>query len=368
MPTHLLPRNSGAHRTAAIALYRALLTQCRALPPPEFNGQRRNELQNIVRNHFKRARHEQSSRRLTLNFEAGYEAIDRLDAAVAGDAASATYIVELLGKAPDKIKQTPPVVLPRHLDKEVQKRQRRARAAERVDGDGEGNPGRLSLFDRPLPLGLLTGKRHVPVLYSAQKIPVLRLRKPQPESLSGYLAHRVRLRQRRIDTRHRLEAELEIARAEDRWDGVVGVLAGGSGVSSAEGAGEGEGVGAAGGGGGGRGAGEGWKTEKKKEPAWSAAVSLARKEISGKLEEERRRNTEMAGRMQGVVDRERGVYEREKGEKEEARKAGWLAKLKGWKREKKMESAASHQRRLLDGKAEPLGRMEVGVRLVAAGD
>ncbi|KAK5121016.1 hypothetical protein LTR85_005800 [Meristemomyces frigidus] len=309
MPTHLLPRNSGAHRIAAIALYRALLTQCRALPRVE--RYQRDELQNIVRNRFKQARHEQSPRRLVLNFEAGYEAVDYLDVAVAGDEESRRYIIKLLEQAPEKVKQAPPVVLPKILQKEVKKQQRRA-AAEEFDKTGQK---KLSLFDRPLPLEKLSGKRHVPVLYSAQKIPVLRLKKPQPEKLSGYLAHRLRLRQKRHDMRHRLEDELDIARSEDRWDGFVSKLAAVESPSSEDAASYGGG--------------------ERKEPAWSAAVSLARKEVTGRLEEEKRKNGEMAVLMQGVVDREREVYEREKVEKEEARKGRWLAKLREWKREKR---------------------------------
>lgn len=313
MPTHFLPHKSGAHRTAAIALYRALLTQCRALPRIEITL--RDELQNIVRNRFKQARYEQSPRRLVLNFEAGYEAIDRLDAAVAGDAESRRVILELLQAAPEQVKQAPPVALPKHLEKELKKKQRQAVAQT----DDEARQRKVSLFDRPLALEKLSGKRHVPVLYNAQKIPVLRLRKPQPANLSGYLAHRVRVRQKRHDTRHRLDAELEIARSEDRWDGIVARLAADqetSPASTPDGA------------------------EVKKEPAWSAGVSLARREIAGKLEEEKRKNAEMAVKMQGVVDREREIYDREKREKEEARKARWHAKLKEWNREKKKIAAA----------------------------
>jgi len=303
MPRHLLPRNSGAHRIAAIALYCALLTQCRALSAVQ--QRQRDELQNIVRNRFKQARYEQSVKRLRIHFEAGYEAIDHLDAAVAGDEGSRGYIVELLDRAPERVKQAPPVVLPKKLQRGVEKRQKR-------EDREKGQPmQKLSLFDRPLPLEKLSGRRHVPVLFSAQKIPVLRLTKPQPENLSGYLAHRQRVRQKRHDTRHRLDDELEIARSEDRWDSLV--------------------------------AAELPEGERTVEPAWSAAVSLAKKELGEKLEQEKRKNREMGVKMQGVVDRERELSEKEKGERRRAKRERWLAKLKEWREPKKLEAAAKEE-------------------------
>lgn len=299
MPRHVLPRTSGAHRVAAIALFRALLIQCRALPSLE--EQHRDALQNVVRNRFKQARHEQSARRLKLNFEAGYEAIDHLDAAVAGDEERRRYIVTLLERAPEQAKQPPPVILPKKLERELKK----IRAKDAGETESVQKP---SLFDRPLPLEKLSGRRHVPVLYNAQKIPVLRLKKPQPENLSGYLAHRLRLRQKRHDTRHKLDDELEIARSEDRWDGLVAGATGREGYTF--------------------------------EPAWSAGVGMARREVNEKLDEERRKNREMAVKMQGVIDRERELYEKEKVERSEAKKQRWLDKLKDWKMEKRRDASA----------------------------
>jgi len=302
MPTHLLPRNSSAHRIAAIALYRALLTQCCAFTALE--AQQRNALQNIVRNRFKQARYEQSEHRLKLNFEAGYEAIDYLDAAVAGEEESKSYIVDLLERAPEKIKQSPPTVVPKHLQKQLDKR----RKAETRASELAKEKKRVSIFDRPLPLEKLSGRRRVPVLYSAQKIPVLRFSKPQPENLSGYLAHRVRVRQKRHDTRHRLEEELDLARTEDRWDALM--------------------------------AEELDESRWVQEPAWSAAPGLARRDVNERLAEEKRKNRDMAEVMQGMVDRERALYDEERAGRKEAKRLSWLDVLKEWKREQRERKAA----------------------------
>ncbi|KAI7330113.1 hypothetical protein KC315_g5843 [Hortaea werneckii] len=309
MPTNFSPRKSGAHRVAAIALCRALLSQCRALPALE--AEQRNALQNIVRNRFKQARYEQSTARLKRHFETGYHAIDRLDAAVAGDDASRTYILSALDQAPDKLKREPRTFLPKKLRQEQEKKQK---AAARATEPATPKP---SIFDRPLPKEQLSGRRHVPVLFNAQKMPVLRFKKPQPENLSGYIAHRARKTQRRHNTRHRIEDELEIAKAEDEWDRIIAPHLSakpqqGGQVSR--------------------------KLKKEDaEPRWDSAVRLAKKEISDKLGAEKERNREMRDKMQGIFDRERELRDKEKADGLREKKKAWRARTM----EKKRGSAQS---------------------------
>ncbi|KAK3672302.1 hypothetical protein LTR78_007842 [Recurvomyces mirabilis] len=265
-----LPRNSKPHRIAAIALYRTLLLQCRAFPAAA--TYQRIELQNIVRNRFWQARHENSTRRLRLLFEAGYEGIDHLDAAVAGEEESKSRILDLLERAPAKVKQPRP-------GEHVQPLVPTQRPSDR-----------LSLLDRPVPLEQLKGKRHVPVLFNAQGIPVLRIKKPQPEGLSGYINHRLQLKQKRHDTRHRLEEELELARAEDTWDEILLECT----AARLDGT-----------------------TERVREQGWSHALAMAKKEVNEKLSEERRKNQVMAEKMQAVVDREQALYDEEKADRKQ---------------------------------------------------
>ena len=173
MPSFLIPRHVTAHRLAATALYRSLLHQCRRLAP--IHG---DELQNIVRNRFKQTQHVHSYRRLRLAFQAGYEAIDYLDAAVAGDEESARYLRELVGRAPGKVR------------KAAEPRPRQQRVTSTTNAPGQGALER-ELASRPRPLEELSGKRKVPVLYSANKITILRFTKPQPNSLSSYIENRI---------------------------------------------------------------------------------------------------------------------------------------------------------------------------------
>ena len=146
---------------------------------------------------------------------------------------------------------------------------------------------------RPRPLSALKGKRKVPVLVSANKIPFLRFGKPQPETLSRYFKSRVVQRQRRMDRRERLEELLGVARAEDAWDGLVRRL----GVRDGDG-------------GGGKG-----KGRLGMEGSWGVEVEGALREVKGLMEREGEKNRRMAEVMVGIVDGERALAEKERKER-----------------------------------------------------
>lgn len=288
MPAYRIPRRSGPHRIAAIALFRALLAQCRRI---DLDPVRHDELCSLIRNRFKQARHDQSTRRLKVSFEAGYEAVDLLDGAVAGNGESQSRILKLLEEdAPWKAKQPPPAT-------RVASEKSRKDRSQLPSQTGEGSPAkrRPSLFDRPLPLSELSGRRHVPVLVSANQIPMLRIKKPQPESLTGYLNHRMKTRHKRHERRHRLGEELSIAEREDEWDYIVAEV----------------------------GEGKRWNFQDSMtgelEPGWADAVEEGLQEVHQHLNEEREKNRDMAEKMQGVVDRETALYEKEKAERKQAR-------------------------------------------------
>ncbi|EME87575.1 uncharacterized protein MYCFIDRAFT_191970 [Pseudocercospora fijiensis CIRAD86] len=104
MPTFVVPHRSGAHRVAAIALYRALLTQCKRTSLPAVHGE---ELHNLIKNRFRGFRYDTSHRHQKVAFEAGYEAVDYLDAAVNGEVGAKEYILALLKRAPRNAKIDP---------------------------------------------------------------------------------------------------------------------------------------------------------------------------------------------------------------------------------------------------------------------
>lgn len=303
----MVPRYVSAHRLAAITLYRSLLQQCRRAPAALV--EHRDELQSIVRNRFRQAQHVHSYRRLRLAFQAGYEAIDHLDAAVAGDEKSTAYLLDLVQRAPAKVKVAPPLPQPKRKPKAATKNVQREGALER------------ELSARPRPLEDLSGRRRVPVLFSANKIPVLRFTKPQPHALSRYIANRILQRHKRFDRRDYLQDQMGIAQAEDEWDALVSSDGGESEGLSLEDAMRGGVV----------------KQERKsEEPAWTEEFETALGVVEAAVREEGRKNMEMAGRMQELVDREREAFERERDERRtEARQ--------GRKERSRLRKAAAEQ-------------------------
>ena len=261
-----------------------------------------------MRNRFKHAQLSTSLRQLRFSFEAGYEAIDYLDAAIAGNEESKNYIVSLTERAPAKIKL-------RSESNAALKKD--SKPVSRDASEETSQEQNISLLDRPVPLDKLSGKRHVPVLFSANHIPVLRIKKPQPENLSRYIRQRLTQRQSRHDRRWRLYEESALARREDEWDNLVAPLKEMSIADAMNGV-------------------------NNEEPTWKVAVQDAIVEVETSLDEEKEKNRVMAEKMQAIVDREQELFEKERAEQKEAKKA------------KKME------RRRQSGLEEPKEEMEAG--------
>lgn len=290
------------HRVAAIALFRALLTQCRA---PAYTAQQRLELQNVVRTRFRDARRSQSHRQLRVSFEAGYEAIDHLDAAATGNVQSKDYIVALLDRAPERVKR-PSRDVSSFTNNQIQ-------AVDAQSGTRRQQDSKPSLFDRPLPLDRLSGKRHVPVLFSANGIPVLRVKKPQPQSLSGMIRNRVKQRQNRQDLRWSLTEDLDVAATEDQWEELV-----------AENNDQEKELGG-----------------RQQESKWVDQTKLAIRDVSRRLFEEREKNRLMAVKMQGVVDRETELAKKDKTEAQIARRKRYVEKREAKRAEAHLANSAS---------------------------
>ncbi|KAF1826527.1 uncharacterized protein K489DRAFT_294431, partial [Dissoconium aciculare CBS 342.82] len=263
MPLRRAPHQSGVHRVAAIALYRALLTQCTSvpLPSPCLDG-----IRNIVRNRFRATRYVTSHRHLHIYFDAGYEALDHLDAAAAGVSESAVYLDDLVERAPFWMKRSP------SLAQQKEHGTRKLPPLTPIDLKAlkQWTPNYLN---RPLGVNV----RRVPRLISANMIPILRVDKPQPPALSGYIANRITRRHVRTERWHRMEQELRVAQLEDRWDSLMANLPR-SGIQS--------------------------DRANRAEPAWSSAIVKA---ISREIEanqRERAKNALIASKMQLVVEAE----------------------------------------------------------------
>ncbi|KAB2570766.1 DNA repair protein [Lasiodiplodia theobromae] len=315
MPAFVVPARSGAHRVAAIALYRALLTQCSPAAFPLADDQR-IVLRNIIRNKFRRNRHVHSTRLLKLSFTAGYELLDMLARASSSPATatcsddakeSATQLVaNLLASAPPHLTRSP-------TDPNAQ-----PRGPKRLDPSPEAcpPPSARTLAIRPLPATALggTGVRRVPRLVSANTFPMLRLQKPQPRSLSRVLTDKIKQRQRRLDVRSEAADYWSVlAQDEDEWDRLLWER---EGVSPADG--------------------DDMIIDEwpEAEGSWTDEPQRVVRIISAQLGVQRTRTEWTVKKMQNIVDREAELAKVER----EARKVRREVARMGKKRMKDMEA------------------------------
>lgn len=81
------------------------------------------------------------------------------------------------------------------------------------------HPAAKRTLDRPF--HNLSGRRHVPVLINANRVPFLRLTKPQPPFLNRIIRDTVKTREHRLTGADRLTREIPIAEDEDEWDQIL---------------------------------------------------------------------------------------------------------------------------------------------------
>ena len=80
-------------------------------------------------------------------------------------------------------------------------------------------PGATKVLDRPH--GNLSGKRHVPKLVNANRVPILRFKKPQSPFLSRIIRDTVKTREARLSLCVKLHDLLRYAHDEDEWDRIL---------------------------------------------------------------------------------------------------------------------------------------------------
>ncbi|KAF2706727.1 hypothetical protein K504DRAFT_412216, partial [Pleomassaria siparia CBS 279.74] len=210
MPRFLVPKRSTAHRVAAIALYKALLSRCSFTALPDED---RRLLRNAIQNKFRKHKKLQSPDQLRLAFRAGYETLDHLDASTVGNVTSTGILKSLIASLPCCLTRTHsagrPLPRPPHPSKKLL---------------ACLPPERAVLNVRPYTK--VSQPRHIPILCSANGIPFLRLKKPQPASLSRILRQKEALRIKSFDSRNLLKNYwFPIAENEDQWDAMMDELA-----------------------------------------------------------------------------------------------------------------------------------------------
>ncbi|OJJ40524.1 hypothetical protein ASPWEDRAFT_102093 [Aspergillus wentii DTO 134E9] len=272
----VVPKLSGVHRFACLALYRALLRQCTRLPnaTPELNASKP-----LIKQKFHRYKSLQSPSQTVNAMKAGYEALDLLHNASQGKKRDVSHITKLITHSQSMkeesrlaqrkmglIKNSKPV------SPKVQKKEESRRLQQNT---ARRHPDATSILSRPRPV--VSGRRQIPVLVNARGVPFLRIKKPQPKNLSGVLRTKLEKRWSKIERRERLQLELLFAKDEDLWDRL---------------------------------------TIDQEPDTWSQEVLTALKDVNTKIKETDNKNKELAEAMWKVVLAERELAAKEKEEKD----------------------------------------------------
>ncbi|KAF7879066.1 hypothetical protein EAF04_000266 [Stromatinia cepivora] len=292
MPTQFIPSKSGPHRIACIALYRALLEQCLRVPiPAELQPKGPiHPLKHLVRKQFRRNVWEHSPKIVVAALKTGYEAEKLIRTAGDGDSDSRNQIYELLRYR--RAVATTSALVPRPPKPKI-------RYPEAI-------PGVPKLLEaRPLPLEKLSGLRHVPKFAKAMVSNFLRIQKPQSPYLSRVLRDKIETRQKRTDSRDRIEYLEEIAIAENTWEDIIEDQLENEGLSVDE-----------------------WN---KKQPGlgwgvgfWEKDLQYADAFVKHLMVEESLRVVELSKIQLELVDKETELWRRERGQRRHNKK---LAKL-----------------------------------------
>ncbi|KAL4989096.1 hypothetical protein BDW68DRAFT_76194 [Aspergillus falconensis] len=269
----VVPKKSFAHRIACLALYRALLLRCRDLQRlrPELVSP-----QSHVRERFRRYKNLQSPSQTANALKAGYEALDLIDSAALGNEDEIGLIWRILAKAQstkEENKEFQSVLSHIRPVKQPNKKERKAEENRKYqEATAQRHPDATSILERPRPV--VSGKRRVPVLVNASGIPFLRIKKPQPQSLSRMIRRKIAERQKLVERREKLEPEVLFGEDEDQWDYLT-------------------------------------NGREEDEERWSSAPRAAFDEVYRRIGEDNRRKQALARSMWEIVLAERKLAEKE---------------------------------------------------------
>ncbi|KAI1973743.1 hypothetical protein LOZ55_005316 [Ophidiomyces ophidiicola] len=209
----------GSLLLGSLSLYHALLSQCsRSFA----SSPKADEIRGFIKTRFRKDSKLQSISKIANALRAGHEALDLFQSYARKEKESIQRVDSLLAATRSLLKKTfeerrDQAAKATPLDRTSptsRERLKQRSEALRVHTD------RQSILSRPRPV--VRGRRRVPVLVSARGIPFLRIKKPQPRSLSYTIRGLLDARWKRITIRDRLEQELLRAQDEDFWDRVTG--------------------------------------------------------------------------------------------------------------------------------------------------
>ncbi|KAJ5929458.1 hypothetical protein N7454_006408 [Penicillium verhagenii] len=277
----VVPKHSGVHRFACLALYRTLLRQC---SPSIGNAPWLDETKFLAKQRFRRYKDLQSPSQVANALKAGYQALDLLDSASKGNRHDEDQIKSILAQAKSikesysamqrEISQSKPPSPVKPLSRLQLKKEETIRHEKETR---LRHPDAESILSRPRPK--VNGKRHVPVLVNARGVPFLRIKKPQPRNLSGVIRTKLEKRWHRIEMRERLQVELLFAKDEDAWDQIT-------------------------------------NTKFGDPSSWTTSIKASLDDVASKIKQMDQDNREMSERMWQIVLDERELAAKEEKERQ----------------------------------------------------
>ncbi|KAK1702573.1 hypothetical protein BDP67DRAFT_625098 [Colletotrichum lupini] len=221
MPSHFVPAQNSRHRIAAIALYRALVREARAVPLPNDVLRKgvENPLPRLVKKGFKRNQTEASYRLVLAALSKGYKFLNLFKGAQTPSSKEHSEILTYLGEKSlrdarsEAGKPTPP---PPKIEPPKPKWPPLLKRISPLD-----EPPVYISERHPVPRGDLSGIRHVPnVAVTAHGVVFLRQGKPQHRSVCDYVQKKNKYKIKNME--HLLGSmrdEQQFAKEEDQWDG-----------------------------------------------------------------------------------------------------------------------------------------------------
>ena len=155
-------------------------------------------------------------------------------------------------------------------------------------------PGGRVALERPFKE--ISGRRHVPKLINANKIPILQFKKPQSPFLSRIIRDSIKTRQKRADLQSTLLEQVHWAQGEDDWDRL---LRRSSGVEP-----------------------------RGSEDPWSHQHRLSHDETSNRRMAASNRRAAIAAKMHTIVEQEKALANEEKLRRLGIKRARRLARTK----------------------------------------
>ncbi|KAH6647711.1 hypothetical protein BKA67DRAFT_396445 [Truncatella angustata] len=210
-----IPAQNSRHRTACLALYRALLNACPKVPLPDdlataWPG-KRHPIAHVIRRAFQKNRADTSTRLVYPALEAGYHMLDTLSRATDETTPEFASVLTFMRK---RLAQRDHVLLQKVLHPPNSKNPAKPSSAPNPNTvpllvnttpaptpqDPKPKPT-YAAAARPRPSADLPPgkKRKIPVLDMAREYPFLRLGKPQSNILNRVLTQKNRTRVRRMD-------------------------------------------------------------------------------------------------------------------------------------------------------------------------